>query len=329
MSMTVTRRRSVLRGIAVSVAAVGILAASVVAGQAFPERPIKLIVPFAPGTTDQAARALARGIEAALKQPVIVENRAGAGGAIGANFVAKANPDGYTLLYSSTAPLTIVPLISEVQYKLDDLTPIAQVMASPHLVAARVDAPFHDVEEMIAYGRANPGKINFGSSGTGSAVHLAGMAFAKQAGIKVTHVPYQGLAPAITAVRGGFVDFVVGLPIAIQPQIDAGAMRAIVQLGATRSPSLPDVPTATEKGIKIDLSSNMGVFAPRGTPTSVMATLANAIETTMQSDEWHQFVKNNHEAPLFAPGPQMKRKLDAERDFMAGLVKEFEISEKY
>jgi tripartite-type tricarboxylate transporter receptor subunit TctC len=314
------------------VAALAVLALVAVpapaSAQSCPDKVIRVIVPYAPGTTDQQARVLAKGMEKVLGQTIIVENRGGAGGGIGTLAVARAAPDGCTLLYASTAPLTVVPLISNVAYTYDEVTPVAQVMASPHLLAARADAPFKNLDEMVAYAKANPGKLNFGSTGTGSAVHLAGMAFAKQAGIQIVHVPFQGLAPAITAALGGHVDFVVGLPIVILPQIAAGKLRPIVQMGATRAAPLPDVPTAMEKGIKVDLISNHGFFVPKATPAGVIATLQKAVETTMNGEEWRQFCQQHHEAPKFATAADFKRELDAEKDVMASLVKEFTAKEK-
>jgi tripartite-type tricarboxylate transporter receptor subunit TctC len=310
------------------VLAVGVLAAPWAAAQACPDNVVKMIVPFAPGTTDRQARALAQGMEKALGQTIVVETRGGAGGSIGTMAVARAAPDGCTLLYSSLAPLTVVPLVSRVSYGYDDLVPVAKVMASPHLVAIRSDAPYKNLEELIAYAKTNPAKVNFGSSGTGTAVHLAGMAFAKAAAIEITHVPFQGLAPAITAALGGHVDLIVGLPIAILPQAAAGKLRPLVQLGATRSPALPDIPTAMEKGIKVDLISNHGIFVPKGTPAATMNRVQRAVQQAMESDEWRQFVKQHNEAPLFGTAADFKREVDVEKELMVQLVKEFNVQEK-
>ena len=300
--------------------AISSLVAPAAQAQECPDKVVKLIVPYAPGTTDQQARALAQGMEKSLGETIIIENRAGAGGSIGTGFVARAKPDGCTLLYASTAPLTIVPLIESVSYAYDDVTPVARVMASPNLLAARSDAPYKSVEELIAYAKANPGKINFGSSGVGSAVHLAGMAFAKAAGIEITHIPFQGMAPAITAALGGHIDIVVGLPIVVLPQVAAGKLRSIVQFGATRSSALPDIPTAMEKGIKVDLVANHGIYVPKGTPPATIAKIENAVKTTMDSDAWREFVKRNHEAPSFGTATEFKRDIVTEQDMMKQLA---------
>jgi tripartite-type tricarboxylate transporter receptor subunit TctC len=297
------------------------------AAQGCPDKVIRLIVPFAPGTTDQQARALAHSMEKPLGATIVVETKGGAGGSIGTMTVARANPDGCTLLYSSLAPLTIVPLINKVAYSYDDLVPVARVMASPHLLAARADAPYKTVEELIAYAKANPGKINFGTSGTGSAVHLAGMAFANAAGIQFTHVPFQGLAPAITAALGGHVDIVVGLPIVILPQVHAGKMRAMIQLGAKRAVSLPDVPTAMEKGIKVDLISNHGIFVPKGTPPETVAKIESAVKTAMESEEWKKFTKDKNEAPSFGTSAEFRKEIEDEHAIMSSLVKQYGVKQ--
>jgi len=299
------------------------LAVSPALAQNCPDKVIKLIVPFAPGTTDQQARALAQGMEKVLGATIVIETKGGAGGSIGTMAVARAAPDGCTLLYSSLAPLTIVPLITNVSYAYDDVTPVARVMASPHLLAARSDAPYKTIDELVAYGKANPGKINLGSAGTGTAVHLAGMAFANAAGIEITHVPFQGLAPAITAALGGHVDIIVGLPIVILPQAQAGKLRPMIQLGAKRASSLPDVPTAMEKGIKVDLISNHGIFVPKGTPPATAARIEDAVRTAMESDDWKRFTKDKNEAPSFGTAAEFRKNIEDERNLMAVLVKQY------
>lgn len=311
----------------VSAFAIALLTTPVTWAQGCPDKVIKLIVPFAPGTTDQQARALAVGMEKSLGQTIVVETKGGAGGSIGTTAVARAAPDGCTLLYSSLAPLTIVPLVSSVSYGYDEVTPVARVMASPHLLAARSDAPYKTVEELVAYAKANPGKVNFGSAGTGTAVHLAGMAFANAAGIQITHVPFQGLAPAVTAALGGHVDIVVGLPIVILPQASAGKLTPMIQLGAKRAVSLPDVPTAMEKGIQVDLISNHGIFVPKGTPLATSAKVENAVKTAMESPEWAKFAKERNEAPSFGTSAEFKRDVDLERELMTVLVKRYGVKQ--
>src|SRR5262249_13321276 len=156
------------------------------------------------------------------------------------------------------AVITIAPLVGKTPYKYEDLAAIARASITPHLLAARIDAPFKTLPELVAYAKANPGKVTFGSPGSGTAVHLAGEAFPDAAGIELNHVPYRGLAPALTAAVGGFVDIVIGAPGAINAQIEAGKLRAIAQFGPTRAAALPNVPTLKESGIDLALRADFG-----------------------------------------------------------------------
>ncbi|MFA5520965.1 MAG: tripartite tricarboxylate transporter substrate binding protein [Castellaniella sp.] len=289
------------------------------ASHTYPERPITLVVPYAPGATDQEARRLAEGMSKELGQTVIVENRAGAGGVIGTQAVANAKPDGYTLLYAAPAVVTVAPLLGHAPYRYEDLLPVARSTASPHVLASRSDAPFTTLAELIDYARQNPGKVNFGSSGSGTAVHLAGEAFADAAGIEFHHIPYGGLAPAITAALGGFVDLVIGLPVAIKPQVDGGKLRALTQFGATRASTLPDVPTLNEAGIPLTLSVDIGVFAPSGTPAAVVERIGEAVKETVQSPGFISFAQAALVVPGYLDDKEYRLAVDNERKLYADI----------
>lgn len=288
--------------------------------QTFPDRPINLVVPYAPGATDLEARKLAEGMARELGQPVVVQNKPGAGGAIGAQFVASAKPDGYTFLYSSPAVLTISPLTGTAQYKYEDLRPIIRTTMSPHVLAARKSAPYDDGKAMIAFGKANPGKIVFGSSGTGTAVHLAGEAFAQAAGIEMLHVPYKGLSPAISDALGGSVDFVIGLPVAIKPQIDGGGLKPIAQFGPERTASLPDVPTLREIGVDLTLSVNLGIFAPAGTPEDIIKVVSDAAQKVLTSPDYLEWASSRMVNPAFLPAADYAALVDQERALYQRIV---------
>ena len=296
--------------------------------QSYPARPITVVVPYAPGATDQEARKLAEVASRHLGQPVVIENKEGAGGAIGAQFVARSRPDGYVLLYAAPAVVTIAPLLGTAPYAYEDLLPIARSTSSPHVLAIRSDAPFKTTAELLAYARANPGKVVFGSSGAGTAVHLAGEAFADAAGIKLNHVPYRGLAPAVTAALGGFVDMVIGLPVAIKPQVEAGKLRAIAQFGATRAPALPDVPTLRELGVNLSLGVEIGLFAPAGTPPAIVARIDDAISKAVASDEFRSFAAQVLAAPAFLDAAEYRRIVDAERAAYAKVVPAIDLNKK-
>lgn len=296
--------------------------------QAYPARPITVVVPYAPGATDQEARKLAEVLSKHLGQPVIIENKEGAGGAIGAQFVAKSRPDGYVLLYAAPAVITIAPLLSSTPYAYEDLMPVARSTSSPHVLAVRADAPFKTTAELLAYARANPGKVVFGSSGTGTAVHLAGEAFADAAGIKLNHVPYRGLAPAVTAALGGFVDMVIGLPVAIKPQVEGGKLRAIAQFGPTRAAALPDVPTLRELGVNLSLGVDIGLFAPAGTPSAIVARIDDAVSKAVASDEFRSFAVQVLAAPAYLDAAEYRRVVDAERSAYARVIPAIGLSNK-
>jgi len=317
------RRRLLLTGAAL--AAFGPRASH---AQAFPSKTITIVVPYAPGATDREARRLADIASKHLGQPVVVENRDGAGGTIGAQYVAQSKPDGYTLLYAAPAVITVAPLVGKPQYGYDDLMALARASITPHLLAARADAPFKTLAELIAHAKANPGKVVFGSPGNGTAVHLAGEAFADAAGIKLNHVPYRGLAPAVTAALGGFADLVIGAPGAINAQVEAGKLRALAQFGATRAPALGNVPTLTEQGVPLALRADFGFFAPKATPAADVAILNAALGKAVQSDEFKAFVAQALVEPAFLPAAEYQKVVDAERAIYAKVVPKLALENK-
>ena len=288
--------------------------------QGFPTKAITIVVPYAPGATDREARKIAELAAKHLGQTVLVENRDGAGGTIGAAYVARANPDGYTLLYSAPAVLTVAPLVGKPPYVYDDLMPLARASITPHYLAARIDAPFRNAREMVAYAKSNPGKLTFGSPGNGTAVHLAGEALADAAGFQFTHVPHRGLAPALTAVMGGFVDVVIGAPGVINAQVEAGKLRPIAQFGATRATALSNVPTLKEQGIDLALRADFGFFAPKGLPTEVVQRLNEALQKAIESEEFKSFVAVSLVAPAFLNASDYQAVVDAERAIYARVV---------
>jgi len=288
--------------------------------QGFPTKAITIVVPYAPGATDREARKIAELAAKHLGQTVLVENRDGAGGTIGAAYVARANPDGYTLLYSAPAVLTVAPLVGKPPYVYEDLMPLARASITPHYLAARIDAPFRNAREMVAYAKSNPGKLTFGSPGNGTAVHLAGEALADAAGFQFTHVPHRGLAPALTAVMGGFVDVVIGAPGVINAQVEAGKLRPIAQFGATRATALSNVPTLKEQGIDLALRADFGFFAPIGLPTDVVQRLNEALQKAIESEEFKSFVAVSLVAPAFLNASDYQAVVDAERAIYARVV---------
>ena len=308
------------KALQVAVAASGLLLGATAFGQVYPDRPVTLVVPYAPGVTDLEARKLAEGLAKELGQSFVVLNYAGAGGAIGAHFVASAKPDGYTLLYAAPAVVTISPLTGNTPYKFEDLLPIARTTTSPHVLAASVNAPYKNGKDMIDYAKKNPGKIVFASSGAGTAVHLAGEAFANSAGIKILHVPYKGLAPAITDVLGGSADFVIGLPVAIKPQVDGGKLNAIAQFGAERNPNMSGVPTLKELGVNLSLSVDLGIFAPANTPKEIIVKINAAVQKVLASPDYLEFAIPRMITPAYLPASDYAVVVNNERNLYKKIV---------
>ncbi len=244
--------------------------------QTYPNKPIRLILPFQPGgTTDIIGRIIGQKYAERFGQPVVPENRPGAGSNLGIELAAKAKPDGYTMVLTSPA-LTVSPgLYKRLNYDpVKDLAPISMVVEGHYVLVIRPQLPIKNLKELVAYAKANPGKLNYGSGGIGTAPHLAGELLGSLAKIKIVHVPYKGANLAMIGVMGGEVDMVViGITNAVA-QIQAGKVRGLAVLSTARVPSLPDVPTAKEAGIEnFEVTSWYGLLAPAGTPRDIINRL--------------------------------------------------------
>jgi tripartite-type tricarboxylate transporter receptor subunit TctC len=283
-----SRRRFALGGLALATAA-ALAPLGAAAADAWPSRPITIVVPFsAGGTTDILARVIGQALHGELGQTVIVDNRAGAGGNIGAAYAAKAPADGYTLFMGTVG----THAINQSLYKrlgfdpVKDFAPLTRVAMVPNLLVANPGKPYKTVKELIAYAKAHPGKVNFGSSGSGSSIHLSGELFNALAKVDMVHVPYKGSAPAVTDLLGGQIDIMFdNMPSAIQ-HVRAGRLRPLAVTTARRSPELPDVPTVAEAGVPgYEATSWFGMFAPAGTPAPVVARLNAALAKVLAQPE--------------------------------------------
>jgi len=260
--------------------------APALASDAFPTaRPITLIVPFPPGgPTDAMARRLAEKLREPLKQNVIVENRSGAGGNIGSEYVASAKPDGYTLLFGTSGPLAInVSLYKKQGYNPEtSFAPIIRLGHLPNILVVNPSVPANNAQELIAYAKKNPDKLSYASSGNGASSHLAGILFNKMAGTQIMHIPYKGTGPALNDLLGGQVSMSFTDILTALPYIKAGKLRAIGLASAQRSEALPDLPTLSEQGLKgYDVSVFFGIVAPKDTPADVVNTLNQAFKTAL------------------------------------------------
>ena len=260
--------------------------------QAWPAKPVTLVVPFPPGgSSDQVARALGQKLNVALGQSFIIDNKAGATGTIGATAVKRAAPDGYTWFVTSLGPLVIVPhLMKDLQYDpLKDLDPITIAVQAPNVLVVPASSPHKTVADVIAYEKANPGKMSFASSGNGSSDHLSAELFWQQTGTRGLHVPYKGGGPAITDLLGGQTDASFQNVNAVIQHIRAGKLRAIAITSAKRSPLLPDVPTLAEAGVKnVEVYSWQAVLAPMGVPPDVKSKMHAALVAALNSPDIKQ-----------------------------------------
>jgi tripartite-type tricarboxylate transporter receptor subunit TctC len=258
-------------------------------GETYPAHAIKLVVPFPPGgSTDILARPIAQKLSQALGQQVVVENRGGAGGTIGAEAVAHAAPDGYTLLMGHIGTLAVAPsLYPKLAYDpRTSFAPVSMVAILPNVLVVNPSNPAHSVREFIAYAKAHPGALTYSSGGNGSAAHIAFEMFKQEAGIDVVHIPYRGTAPSVTDVIGGQVAATMTGVAPVLPFIRSGQLRALGVSGRERSPALPDVPTIAEQGVKdFEATQWYGLVAPAGTPAAIVERLNGELRKILASPE--------------------------------------------
>lgn len=255
----------------------------------WPTKPIKLIVPFPPGgACDTIARIYGEKLAEALQQPVIIENKPGAGTAIAAEFVARAAPDGYTLSVAPAGQLTLLPnLNKKVAYDtFRDFAPVSLLASVPNIIAAKSALPVKNVPELIALAKKAPGKITYSSCGSGTLCHLTGERFKSQTGVNLLHIPYKGSAPAITALLGGEVDLAFDTQTVLAPQIKAGKVKALAITSAERSPLFPDIPTAVEAGLPgFVIEGWFSLVAPAATPKAIINKLNETLKAIAETPE--------------------------------------------
>ncbi|WPB84471.1 Bug family tripartite tricarboxylate transporter substrate binding protein [Sediminicoccus rosea] len=262
------------------------------AQERFPSRPVTLIVPGAPGGGgDFTARLLAEGLAGPLGQSVPVENRTGGSGNVAASFVARAAPDGYTLLlaYSGTHVANPALFRELAWHPIRSFAPVALLLTAPHVLVIRPDLPARDMAELAAYIRRNPGRVTYASSGVASIQHLGGAMLAQALGTEMVHVPYRGAGPAMSDIIAGRVDMIITTPPAVMGQIQTGAVRAIVQTGRARHPMLPNLPTTAEAGLPgFELEAWFGIYAPAGTPREAVLRLSRDIQGVTETAEFRR-----------------------------------------
>nr|WP_316642365.1 tripartite tricarboxylate transporter substrate binding protein [uncultured Roseateles sp.] len=317
-------RRALLAGLLF-----GLLAGSGVVraqAQAWPSKPIRLVVGFAPGgAADYVARTIADPLGRVLGQAVAVDNRAGAGSSLAADFVAKAPADGYTLLIASPSSISVNPALNpKLSYSAKDLMPVTRVTSSPLVVAVNPGAGINSLQELIAMARAKPGFLNYTTSGNGSAPHLGAAHFSKVAGVEMVHIPYKGGAPAIQAVVAGDAQLTFGTPPSVLPMVQAGRLKALAVTSANRSPLVPDVPGTLEAGLPaFALSFWYGFFVPAGTPPEVTKKLFDATQQVMQrADVKAALAREGTEVAMSKSPEDFAAFLSEDNPFWARLVKD-------
>ena len=270
------------------VLALSLAACALAAAQDYPSRPVRIIVPYPPGgPTDVIVRVVGNRLSESLGQPVIIENRAGASGMIGAELVAKAAPDGYTLLVNPSIHVILPSLVAKMPFDaIKDFTHVTLLVSVPLFLVVNNSLPVKNVKDLIAYAKANPGKLNFASSSGGSSSQLAGEQFKLFAGVEMQHIPYKGSTPALTDVMGGQVQMMFVSTPSAMPFVKSGKLRALAVTTAKRTQAAPDIPSMAEAGLPgFDHSNWYGVWGPQGMPREVVAKLSAAIAATMQKKD--------------------------------------------
>jgi tripartite-type tricarboxylate transporter receptor subunit TctC len=302
-----------------------IIPTAVLAQPAWPAKPVRLVVSFAPGgANDILGRAIAQQLAEPLGQQVVIENRAGAGGAVGTEFVAKAQPDGYTILLGTASAFAIIPHLSKPNYDAQkDFAPIAPFATLNYVILAHPSVPVKTVKELIALARKAPGRFNFASSGNGSAPHLAVELFNAQAGIKLVHIPYKGGAPALTALMGGEVDLMFDTFITALPHVKSGRTRPLAVTSARRAATFPDLPTVAESGLSGYEAGNwFALFAPAGTPPAAIDRASQAVARATTSPGFRERLAAQGAEPMTGTPESLGALVRAESARFARLIRD-------
>jgi tripartite-type tricarboxylate transporter receptor subunit TctC len=321
---------SPLRRIAHLCAIACVALAGIAHAQTYPAKAVTLVVPFpAGGPTDASARIIGKGLAGQLGQPVVIENRPGAGGTVGSISVAKAPPDGYTLLWGSASTLGVAPaLYPQLAYDpLKSFAHISFVSRSPHLLVGRAGLPARNLRELVAAAKAKPGVFTYGSAGNGSATHLTGELFKSTLDLNLVHVPYKGGGPALNDLLGGQIDMVFDAIPTLLPHVRSGKLTAFAITGKKRDPLLPDVPTVSESlGVDFDAYSWFGLVSPAGTPAPIVQRLSREVETVLRDKDVREQLGNTGFEVVGSSPEQFRDIISAEVRKWTAVVKAARIS---
>jgi tripartite-type tricarboxylate transporter receptor subunit TctC len=305
-----------------------LLAAGTAVAQTYPAKPVRWIIPFPPGgAMDVMARALGPKMAESLGQPVVVENRPGAGGVIGSDVVAKAPPDGYTIMIVSIGQAVNPSLYPKLPFDpIKDFEPVTLVGVVPNVLVVHPSVKANSVAELVALAKAQPGKLNYASAGNGTSIHLAGELFAAMAGVDITHVPYKGSGPAVTDLLGGQVNLMFDSITSAKPHIQAGKLRALGVTSQRRSTALPNVPTIAEAGIKgYEVSPWFAVFVPAKTPKAVVDRLHSEITKALKSPDIQERFASIGAEPVGSTPEQLAAHLERETARWSKIIRERDI----
>ncbi len=323
---TIGRRRLGLGTLLAALAASGGSPGAAFASAAtYPDRPIRIINPFPAGSpVDFVGRLVAEKLRNTWNQPVVVESRSGAGGTIGTAYVAKAAPDGHTLLVATPSVVTTAPaLFRSLPYDpVNDLVPLWLIVSGGLVMVVAPSVPARTVEEFLRHARANPGRVSYASAGPGSPQHLAAELFMARSGVRLEHVPYQGAVPALRDVMAGHVEVMFDNVTNVLPQLGAGRLRALGILRAQRNPALPEVPTMAEAGLAgVEVPGGIGFFAPAGVPADIVRKLSDTIAAVAAEPETRARLVEAGNRDEVLTGAELRRQLAEERAFFAEVVR--------
>jgi tripartite-type tricarboxylate transporter receptor subunit TctC len=277
--------------------------------QEYPTHAVRIVVPFLPGAgNDILGRLTADNLTTRLGQPVIVENKPGAGSQIGIDFVAKSRPDGYNLVWAASDGITILPAVKQgMPYKVpEDFTFIARIVQIPFVVGVNPKLPINSVADLIAYAKANPGKVKYGTSGIGGGPHMGSALIEKAAGVEMLHIPYSGVSAAVNALLAGTIDIALITPPTVRPHTDAGTIRAIATTGKERHQLFPNTPTLEEAGLPVTVVVWYGILAPAGTPEPVLARLRKEVADVLKDPQVLQKLNALGYQVSYLPGDEFK-----------------------
>ena len=314
--MRLTRRHLALAALST----LSLLAGPAPAQPAWPDKPIRFITPYPPGgSSDVITRFVAERVSKALGQPVVVENKPGAGATLGTDLASRAAPDGYTFLVAPTAAVGVAPWLMKTGYTVDSFVGVAKLSSSYGLVTARKDAPYTNYKDFVAAAKGAPGKFTFASNGVGSIVHLTGVMLHKQSGLDVVHVPYKGAVESITDLLAGRID--VMYDPATAPRVKQGQLKGLATVSSERNPMLPDIPTLKELGFDFDAPSWFGLFAPKGTPAAIVTKMADAVQRTLEGPAVREQLLNMAMYPDFEGPAAFGRRVQADALAMRDLIR--------